>query len=433
MTEILIGIPPARRVREVLPLSKELWLFLLKNALTIDEKRLTQCRRGKYCVHHSESHVLVVLYSLVNHCSIGHASEELNAIAITCNPASYPLFKDGRQRRAVPHQTDVNAFLRKVGPKRVTRLLQGCFDALLREVLGRGLLKGRVAVVFDTTEHAYYGQRDDAAICGTVRQKGTKKMRHFLKWSIVAKNFHVTIGTCLLRKGASKIPLIEAALEHLLALGIPAAEVIWDREFYRAELFDAVKGAGLQLLMPAKKYARINQMLEEYLLGRAGRVRKYRFSTAHNNKLRVTTGAWLLVGAKKGQNLGAVRRAFQAGRTTLSAARDNLYAFLLAKRPGANDVKRVSARYKKRWVKETKFCDENSLAPRWRTNVDHSRLIGETARALVQGAWQVVAAERRERDQSAQSPTIRHVLDALKYAIWEYITSQTAQRGIHRT
>src|SRR4030042_1754238 len=169
MTETLLGIPPTRGVREVMPLSKELWMFLLKNALTLEETRLKRCPRGKYRVHSNGAPMLVVVYSLVNHCSINHASEELNAIAVGTDPRKYPLFKDGRQRRAIPHQTDVNAFLRVVGRRRVGRLLQGCFDALLSEALRRSLLGGRVAVVFDTTEHAYYGLRDDPAICGTIR------------------------------------------------------------------------------------------------------------------------------------------------------------------------------------------------------------------------------------------------------------------------
>src|SRR5271157_1462151 len=125
-------------------------------------------------------------------------------------------------------------------------------------------------------------------------------------------------------------------------------------------------------------------VLDEHLPGQAGRVRKYRFSTIGTYKLRVSVHANLAIVAKKDLKPNAIQGAFRSKKLTLDKARENLHAFILTRYPKSAGHARIGAKYKKRWVKETEFCDENALAPRWRTSVDHSRLIGEAIRALVQ-------------------------------------------------
>ncbi|MHA1875460.1 MAG: hypothetical protein ACTSUC_03330 [Promethearchaeota archaeon] len=84
-------------------------------------------------------------------------------------------FTDGRQRRLIPHQTEVNKYLRKIGLQRACNILRECLDEQLKEALDQNLISQKVNVLIDFTEHPYYGKSDNKMIKGTNRQKGTKK------------------------------------------------------------------------------------------------------------------------------------------------------------------------------------------------------------------------------------------------------------------
>jgi len=70
------------------------------------------------------------------------------------------------------------------------------------------LISRKVNILVDFTEHSYYGKRDDKMIKGTNRGKGTKKMRHYLGFSILSKGIHLFAGLEQIAKGQSKIPVI---------------------------------------------------------------------------------------------------------------------------------------------------------------------------------------------------------------------------------
>jgi len=85
------------------------------------------------------------------------------------------IFADGRKKREIPHQTDVNTFLRLIGPKKARNLLRKCLDYQLKEALYLELISKKVNVLIDFTEHSYYGKRDDKMIKGTNGVKEQKK------------------------------------------------------------------------------------------------------------------------------------------------------------------------------------------------------------------------------------------------------------------
>jgi len=87
------------------------------------------------------------------------------------------------------------------------------------EALRLQLILKKVNVLVDFTEHSYYGKRDDKMIKGTNRGKGTKKMRHYLGFSILFKGIHLLAGLEQIAKGQSKIAVILKFLEHLIDFG----------------------------------------------------------------------------------------------------------------------------------------------------------------------------------------------------------------------
>ena len=187
------------------------------------------------------------------------------------------MFADGRNKRLVPHQTEVNKFLRQIGLKRARNVLRECLFHQLKETLDLNVVSQKVNILIDFTEHPYYGKRDDKMIKGTSRQKGTKKMRHYLAFSILSPRTHLFVGLEQVAKGQSKIPLIIKFLDNPLSIGFELNYVIMDREFYRAALIDEIKRRGGNVLIPAKSYKTIKKIIEQYLKETGNRVRKYVF------------------------------------------------------------------------------------------------------------------------------------------------------------
>ena len=407
-------------IDHILPHSCESWRFLLKNSLVDLSTTKARRRRGKYMIHSKEKKALIVLYSELNHCSITHASEELEGFASALAPKKSRAFKDGRRRRFFPHQTDVNEFIRHYGTKKAYQIAQNMLDRQLIEARNANLIKPQVNLIVDFNEQAYYGKRTDSAINGTNRQKGTEKMRHYMRYMLISDNIHLFAGSHLVHKGQSKIPIIQEVLEHIHQLGFEIKQVLWDREFYRAELFDSVKSIGSQLITPAKKYKRVRQFVVDYLNGHHGRVFHYKFTTGNNNKMKVSTWTWLIMAAKNPDTLTEIKRAFRSKRLTLDEAANRIYAFMVVRLPSTNLdhwKRNLSNEYKKRWLIETGFRDINKLAPRWRTNLDHEREIGEIFRMMIFNSWQLIQEKARNQQLIKSHLRMQTAIDAMRYSI----------------
>lgn len=74
------------------------------------------------------------------------------------------MFADGRRRRMVPHQTDVNKYLRCIGLKRARKILRACLNEQLKGILEKDLISRKIDVLIDFTEYPYYGKREDKMI-----------------------------------------------------------------------------------------------------------------------------------------------------------------------------------------------------------------------------------------------------------------------------
>ena len=136
----------------------------------------------------------VFFFSEVIGRSIHDCSEMLNEHILSQKRGRRRIFTDGRRSRMVPHQTEVNKYLRKIGLKRARNILRESLDFQLIDALNQDLISRKVNVLIDFTEHPYYGKREDKMIKGTNRQKGTKKMRHYLGFSVLSRGVHLYAG-----------------------------------------------------------------------------------------------------------------------------------------------------------------------------------------------------------------------------------------------
>jgi len=229
-------------------------------------------------------------------------------------------------------------------------------------------------------------------IKGTIRQKGTKKMRHYLGFSILSRGIQLFVGLEHVAKGQSKIPIIIKFLDSMLDLGFELNYVVMDREFYRAELLDEIKGMKGNVLIPTKSYKKIKQMIIEYLQGTGNRVRKYTFSSAPGAKCRFFQNVYMILNAKKGYSLLEVKRDFRKGNLTLNNASKIIYAIMTTQKPRGESsswASRTSRFYKKRWNIETGFSDLNRMGRRWKSKYDNTRYLDMLVRMLLYNSWKI--------------------------------------------
>jgi len=324
--------------------------------------------------------------------SIHNTSEMLNEHLMSGRRGRRKIFKDGRRRRMIPHQTEVSKFLRRIGLQRARNILRECLDEQLKEAFELNLISQKVNVLIDFTEHPYYGKREDKMIKGTNRQKGTKKMRHYLGFSLLSRDVHLYAGLEHVATGQSKIPIIIKFLDHLLELGFELKYVLMDREFYRAELIDDIERKGGHVLIPAKQYKKVKQFITEYLEGKHGRVRKYTFSTAPAAKRRFWKDVYIIITAKRGFSLQGVKRDYKSEKITLKDAHHRIFTIMTTEKPKGRTsswASRTSQFYKKRWNIETGFSDLNRINRRWKSNYDNLRYLDMMARIFLYNSWKM--------------------------------------------
>ena len=373
-------------------LSDEYMLAFFKKFCDEINSRMWRFKRAKNARYRDMDFLKVFFFSEIIGRSIHETSEMLNAHVLNHQKGKRKIFADGRRKRFIPHQTEVNKYLRQIGLKKARNILRECLNEQILEALNLGLISQKVNVLIDFTEHPYYGTREDSMIKGTNRQKGTKKMRHYLAFSLLSRGVHLFAGLEQVPTGQSKIPIIIKFLEDLLSLGFELNYVLMDREFYRAELLDEVKGMGGNVLIPAKQYKKVKQFIFEYLEGKGGRVRKYMFSSANEARCRFFAHVYLIIKAKRGFSLQGVKRDYKSGKITIKDAYHRIFTIMTTQKPKGKTsswASRTSFFYRRRWLIETGFSDLNRVNRRWKSNLDNVRYLDMLVRFLLYNSWKI--------------------------------------------
>ena len=403
-------------------LSDEYMLAFFKKFCDAIVSRKWNFKRSRNARYEDKDFLGVFFFSEIIGRSIHETSEMLNSYHLSYQKGRRKIFTDGRRKRAVPHQTEVNKYLRKIGIKKARNILRECLTEQLKDALKLGLISQKVNVLIDFTEHPYYGKREDSMIKGTIRQKGTKKMRHYLAFSLLSRNVHLYAGLEQVATGQSKIPIIIEFLDNLLELGFKLNYVLMDREFYRAELLDEIKGMGGNTLIPAKQYKKVKQFITEYLEGKGGRVRNYTFSSATEAKCRFFAYVYLIIKAKRGFSLQGVKRDFKSGKLTLKDAFHRIFSIMTTERPKGETsswASRTSLFYRKRWLIETGFSDLNRINRRWKSNHDNVRYLDMLVRILLYNSWKMnkkLIQKSQKQNQTPYNWTLNQNKDSLKEA-----------------
>lgn len=373
-------------------LSNDSILSFFKKFCDLVTTRTWHFKKARNSRYEETDFLKVFFFSEILGRSIHDTSEFLNAYYFRYKKGRRKRFADGRKRRLIPHQTEVNKYLRKIGFKKAQKILRDCLDEQLLEAISQGIISNKVNVLIDFTEHAYYGKRDDTMIKGTSRAKGTRKMRHYLGFSILSQNTHLYAGLKHVASGQSKIPIILKTLDHLRDLGFQFGKVMMDREFYRTELLDKIKGMGGEVIIPAKKYKKIKQYLSDYLKDTHGRVRKYTFSSATAAKCHFSQHVYVIIKAKNQFTLQGVKRDYKTGKISIDDAWKRLFLIMTTEKPKGKTgswASRTALFYRRRWLIETGFSDLNRINRRWKSNYDNVRYLDMMVRILLYNSWKM--------------------------------------------
>ena len=400
------------------------------NAIT---SRIWKYKKPRNWKYKDRDFLKVFFFSEIMGRSIHDTSEMLNEHFLSRKRGRRKIFADGRKSRIVPHQTEVNKYLRGIGLKRACNILRECLDFQLKEALSLRIISQKVNVLIDFTEHPYYGKRTDKMIKGTNRQKGTLKMRHYLGFSILSCETHLFAGLEQVATGKSKIPIIIKFLNHLLNLGFELKYVLMDREFYRAELIDNIKRKGGNVLIPAKQFKKVKQIITDYLSGKGGRVRNYRLSTAAEAKRRFWQDVNLIIKAKRGYSLQGVKRAYQKGTLTIKDAQRRIFIIMTTEKPKGKEsswASRTSLFYRRRWLIETGFSDLNRINRRWKSNNDNVRYLDMLARMMLYNSWKMnkkLIQKSQSKEKKRRAWTLVQNQDLLKTFI---LNSEKKSQGV---
>jgi len=68
-------------------------------------------------------------------------------------------YADGRKKREIPHQTEVNQLLCRINLEKARVILRACLEHQLLEALRLQFISRKVNVLIDFMEHSYYGKR----------------------------------------------------------------------------------------------------------------------------------------------------------------------------------------------------------------------------------------------------------------------------------
>jgi len=395
--------------------------------------RTWKFKRAKNARYKEQDFLKVFFFSEIIGRSIHDTSEMFNEYLLKSKKGRRKSFADGRRKRIIPHQTEVNKYLRKIGLNKARSILRICLDSQLMGALSFELISKKVNVIIDFTEHPYYGKREDLMIKGTNRQKGTKKMRHYLGFSILSKNVHLYAGLEHVAKGQSKIPLILEFLDYLVNLGFRLKYVLMDREFYRAVLLHEIKARNGNVLIPTKEYKKVREMIEAYIKGEGNRVRRYTFSSATAAKHRFFQHVYLIIKAKRGHTLQDVKRVYRKGKLSLDNARKRVFAIMTTEKPKGKTsswASRTSLFYRRRWLIETGFSDLNRINRRWKSNHDNVRYLDMLARLLLYNSWKMnrkLIKSARTRGGKKRKWTLVQNQDCLKHL---FLTSEKKSRGV---
>ena len=243
ISEIMDAIPQS----QINPIPKNIFMLEeIKDLLIGEYKKTRIAATFKPKLYSAVDFIMPILYAMANQQSIHQACEKLNKDAIahlekyTNNKVKK--FCDGiRQRRLVPHQTNIDRFLNRFTEEEVQTFFGSLLMTIAEKIRKKEIGSNSVKFLADNTKYPYYGKNTTITEIGSPKLPGTKHARMLQGSSIYGIKLHLFTGFDLIKKGVYRSARVCNNIQWVKWCGFDVNMALLDREFYRARLIYDLK------------------------------------------------------------------------------------------------------------------------------------------------------------------------------------------------
>jgi len=302
-------------------------------------------------------------------------------------------FADGKQmRRFIPHQTSVDAFFRKLTKEEVNTIFGNVLSEMIRYVKKKIFHSSSVRFIADNSKYPYYGEDKTSYEIGADKLPGTKHCRMIQGHAIHSSGMTLYTDFFLLEKGKYRSASLLPSVKWLKWNGFDISYACLDREFYRAKAIYDLKKEGIPVIIPAKKFKKVEGAMRDYLYKKKPIVTPYVFSQKTGAKpIRTKVNVKLALIGHDDQSAQEVRDQMYSHQLKFDEAMGQMAGFLTTLDKWKNLVnfcRWLARTYKKRWNIETGFKMLNQIHDSLRAREAPVMLANKYLRGIIYNNWQ---------------------------------------------
>jgi len=316
-------------------------------------------------------------------------------------------FSNGKKRRYFPDQPALSRYLQAIAASGNTEEFWNAVNFAHFLLLDKlGYIKKDLKLIADVHNEPCEKDKTDPYCFG---QKVGKTVNKTLVFSVISGDLHQVIAMYKLKKGMKRLPLFEAVMDRLTTNGFRVTYALLDREFYRKDLLQAFVHWKVTVIMPGRKCQQIEQLIEDYLLGKSKRFGRGFINLPYvRGKGKRVLEYDLELAAKRRYRMDSIKREFKAKKITLEEAKKRIFP-LIVLRAGTRGITKLEGNasyirflYRQRWLIEIAFREMNRLGISSHLHGRDSRLGILGAKALLYNIWQVQRYLAAKEDPNAK-------------------------------
>jgi len=294
-----------------------------------------------------------------------------------------------------------------------------------------GLVKENLKLIADVHNEPCKKDKNDPYCFG---MKEGKTVNKTLVFSVIAGELHQVIAMFKLKKGMKRLPMFDTVMTRLKNNGFSVTYALLDRKFYRKDLLLAFVHWKVTVIMPGRKCKQIEQLIEDYLLGKSGRFGKGSMKLSYaRGKGYPLLEFDLELAAKRSYRMDAIKRELKANKITFMEAKIRIFP-LIVSRGGTRGITKLDGNasyirllYRQRWFIEIAFREMNRLGISSHLRGRDSRLGILGAKALLYNIWQVQRFLAAQADPAAEPLELNEFLGkTMSRRFYPYFSPVTA-------
>lgn len=161
-----------------------------------------------------------------------------------------------------PHGDTTLYHIRKHKATDYLKMFNKANERILRLARTRGLLRGKVDVAIDYTDHLYYGDKNTPMVLGTKPQRGTQYAYKYATINIVEKGIRFTLLAIPKTQFVTDKMIVKTLIDYA-AMKVDINTVYIDRGFFSKDVIRFFNKRGLKFLMPAVMNSRIARITKK--------------------------------------------------------------------------------------------------------------------------------------------------------------------------